>query len=242
MRSAWSPTRSMSFDTVFEVWPNCLLALPTVLATDFTSISGSGTPKTLFGRARLLSAKPPATPAAAAPTAIAGPPALPAAVFTVPTMPLPFFALEERWAAGRLDLLGFRVEAAGLERPFDERAFDALVLARLALFLLRLALLLLRLALLGLALLLLRLEPPWLRLEPLLAWLLDEAALLLAIPQPSPNRELGVPTGYPVCIRSNQTRERQASAPVGSSTAWATRSATAAGVRPTSSRSSAGLP
>ena len=40
MRSAWSPTRSMSWDTFFEVSPNRLLALPTVLATDLTSRSG----------------------------------------------------------------------------------------------------------------------------------------------------------------------------------------------------------
>ena len=37
MRSAWSPTRSMSLETFFVVWPNCLLALPTLLATDWMS-------------------------------------------------------------------------------------------------------------------------------------------------------------------------------------------------------------
>ena len=51
MRSAWSPTRSMSFDTFLDVWANCLLALPTDFAIDFTSMSGTlgtGTPRT-FG-------------------------------------------------------------------------------------------------------------------------------------------------------------------------------------------------
>jgi hypothetical protein len=53
MRSAWSATRSMSLDTVFVVCPTCLLALPTVFAIDFTSISGrliergTGMPSTL---------------------------------------------------------------------------------------------------------------------------------------------------------------------------------------------------
>ena len=55
MRSAWSPTRSMSLDTLFDVWPSCLLALPTLLATDLTSTSidrGSGTPSTFLRRVR----------------------------------------------------------------------------------------------------------------------------------------------------------------------------------------------
>ena len=99
MRSAWSPTRSMSFDTLFEVLPRCLLALPTLFATDFTSRSeradlaierGTGTPRIVLRRMRLFSSKPPATPAAAAPTATAGPPALPAAPLRVSTTPLPF--------------------------------------------------------------------------------------------------------------------------------------------------------
>ena len=40
MRSAWSPTRSMSFETFLVVWPKFLLALPTVFAIDLTSRSG----------------------------------------------------------------------------------------------------------------------------------------------------------------------------------------------------------
>jgi hypothetical protein len=89
----------MSLDTVFEAWPNLLLALPTFLASDPTSRSarldlaierGSGTPRTFFRRARLLSANPPATPAAAAPTATAGPLALLAAFLSMPTTPLAF--------------------------------------------------------------------------------------------------------------------------------------------------------
>jgi hypothetical protein len=100
MRSAWSPTRSMSLDTFFEASPNCLLALPTVLATDFASRSarpplrierGSGTPRTFLGRVRLLSTKPPATPAAPAPMATAGPPALLAAFLSKSTRPLVFW-------------------------------------------------------------------------------------------------------------------------------------------------------
>jgi hypothetical protein len=90
----------MSLDTLFEVWPNCLLALPTLLATDFTSMSarlafpierGSGTPRIFLRRVRLLSTKPPATPAAAAPTASTGPLGLLAAFLSVPSMPLPFW-------------------------------------------------------------------------------------------------------------------------------------------------------
>jgi hypothetical protein len=41
-------------------------------------------------RDRPFSSKPPATPAAAAPTATAGRPALLAVLFSVPTTPLPF--------------------------------------------------------------------------------------------------------------------------------------------------------
>jgi hypothetical protein len=89
----------MSFDTAFEVSPNLLLALPTLLTNDPTSSSvrlglpierGSGTPRIFLRRVRLLRAKPPASPAAAAPTATAGPLALPAAVLSVSTMPLAF--------------------------------------------------------------------------------------------------------------------------------------------------------
>ena len=96
MRSAWSPTRSMSLDTVFDVCPSCLLALPTVFATDLTSSSGSFTPS-IFGRRdeRRLRSTPPATPAAAAPAAMAGPLALLAAALTVPTTPLLLLALAE---------------------------------------------------------------------------------------------------------------------------------------------------
>ena len=139
MRSAWSPTRSMSFDTVFEVWPNCLLALPSVLAIDFRSRSGtlalliergSLTPSTFVRRARRLSTKPPATPTAAAPTATAGPLALLAAFLTVPTMPLPFWPaplpLEPpalRFAVEREALLRAREEADdfGRDEPPEER-------------------------------------------------------------------------------------------------------------------------
>jgi hypothetical protein len=89
----------MSLDTAFEVSPNLLLALPTFLTSDPTSSSvrlglpierGSGTPRIFLRRVRLLRAKPPATPAAAAPTATAGPLALLAAVLSVSTMPLAF--------------------------------------------------------------------------------------------------------------------------------------------------------
>ena len=147
MRSAWSPTRSMSFETVFEVWPNCLLALPTVFATDFTSRfalpieRGSFTPRIFLRPVRPLSTKPPATPTAAAPTATAGPLALLAAPLSVLTMPLPFWlvllrlepppprALDLLRVCGlRLEvereaLLRARVEADDFERdePPEER-------------------------------------------------------------------------------------------------------------------------
>ena len=73
MRSAWSPTRSMSFETLFEVLPNSLLAFPMVFASDAISSSderGSVSPSTFVRRLRLLSAS---TPTTAAPAAIAGP-------------------------------------------------------------------------------------------------------------------------------------------------------------------------
>ena len=93
MRSAWSPARSMSFETLFDVFAKCELASPTDLASDFASMPGScfgtGIPSTVLRRVRPLSAIPPAIPAAAAPTAMAGPFALPAACLTVPTRPLP---------------------------------------------------------------------------------------------------------------------------------------------------------
>lgn len=150
MRSAWSPTRSMSLDTFFDVWPNCLLALPRLFATDFTSRSGSfalpiergrATPRTFVRRVRRLSTRPPTTPAAAAPTATAGPLALLAAPLSVPTMPLPFWfaplrleppplrALELlrlcglRFVLEREALLRARVDADDFERdePPEER-------------------------------------------------------------------------------------------------------------------------
>jgi hypothetical protein len=92
----------MSLDTFFDVWPNCLLALPTVLATDLRSRlalpieRGSGTPRTFLRRVRLLSTKPPATPAAAAPRATAGPLAVLTAFLSVPTMPLLFWLVPLR--------------------------------------------------------------------------------------------------------------------------------------------------
>ena len=144
MRSAWSPTRSMSFDTVFDVWPTRLLALPAVLAIDFTSSAGrlglliergTGTPRTFLRRGRLFSARAPATPAAAAaPTASAGPRALPAAVLTVPTTPFvlwlsaglrcpPVLLEREEPLLEREALLRPRVDADVFERddPPEER-------------------------------------------------------------------------------------------------------------------------
>jgi hypothetical protein len=114
MRSAWSPTRSRSFETFFVVWPNCLLALPTLLATALTSTSGrlglpiergTETPRIVFRRSRPLRTSPPATPTAVAPTATAGPLTLVRAPLTVPTTPL-------FWAPFRLVLL--RLEAPPL--------------------------------------------------------------------------------------------------------------------------------
>ena len=126
MRSAWSPTRSMSFETFFVVWPNCLLALPTLLATDWTSTPerrGSGIPRIFLRREWRLSTSPPATPTAVAPTATAGPLTLLAAPLIVPTtppFPVPF------WLAAPLRL------AAGFLRPLallDREAVDRLLVA-----------------------------------------------------------------------------------------------------------------
>src|SRR5215211_5875639 len=145
----------MSFDTLFAVWPNCLLALPTVLIIDFASRSGrlglpiergSGTPRTFLRRVRLFSARPPATPAAATPTATAGPPALPAAFLTVPSTPLRLWLFaglrfaplplgrdeplleREALARARVDADDFERDAPSEERveplraaPLDER-------------------------------------------------------------------------------------------------------------------------
>ena len=128
MRSAWSPTRSMSFDTFLDVWPNCLLAFPTVLATDFTSRAGSFAlpiergsvmPRTFGRRERRLSTRPPTSPAAAAPAATAGPLALLATSLAMPTTPLRLWLLVER-----APLLRARVEADDFERddePPEER-------------------------------------------------------------------------------------------------------------------------
>lgn len=123
MRSAWVPTRSMSLDTVLVVSPNCLLALPTVFAIDLTSSSGalsergSGTPSTFLRRVRDRMSSPPATPAAVAPTATAGPFALPATLLTVPSIP--------SWLLLRLCVLRFALEPLERFEPLLERA-DAL--------------------------------------------------------------------------------------------------------------------
>jgi hypothetical protein len=140
----------MSRDTVFVVWPNCLLALPTDLATDLRSMSGllmergTETPSTFFWRVRDRIKSPPATPAtpaAVAPTATAGPLALLATCFTVPTTP---FELSLWLCGARLCALRFAVEAPDrleldplLERreplPAD-RGFAPAELARARLF------------------------------------------------------------------------------------------------------------
>ena len=77
MRSAWSPTRSMSFDTLFVVWPNCLLALPTLLATDWTSTFESARNRDPRGSSSGASGPSARArrryPTAVAPTATAGP-------------------------------------------------------------------------------------------------------------------------------------------------------------------------
>ncbi len=188
MRSAWSPTRSMSFDTVFDVCPSCLLALPTVLTTDLTSSSGSFTPST-FGRRdeRRLRIKPPATPAAAAPAATAGPLALLAAVLTVPTTPLLLLALAElRLPPPRLER-----EEPPLERdePLLER--DAALPERDEPLLERELLLRARVAGDDFE----RAEPPLFAFDPelleerLLAGPLREVDLLVAIRDTSSNRE-----------------------------------------------------
>jgi hypothetical protein len=109
-----------------------LLALPTPLAIPLTSTTGmlglasergTGTPRTVLRRMRFFSTKPPATPAAAAPTATAGPLALLAAFLTLPTTPLPF------WLVARLELLrlcAVRFAPPPLERdePLLERAAE----------------------------------------------------------------------------------------------------------------------
>ena len=82
----------MSFETLFDVSPNCLLAFPTVFATFLTStlgtLRGTGTPRIVFCRRVPLSTKPPATPTAVAPIATAGPLTFDAVLLTVPTTPL----------------------------------------------------------------------------------------------------------------------------------------------------------
>jgi hypothetical protein len=94
MRSACSPTRSMSFERLFVLCPNSVLALPTRLATALTSAfetrglpmeRGTGTPRIVFRRRRFLSTSPPAT--AVAPTASAAPLPLDTAPLPRPTTP-----------------------------------------------------------------------------------------------------------------------------------------------------------
>jgi hypothetical protein len=136
----------MSFDTLFVVWPNCLLALPTLLAIFCMStferlgLRGTGTPRMVFRRLLPLSTSPPATPTAVAPMATAGPLALDAALLTVPTslpLPDPFRLAVLRLEAFPLplrfdvDFRGVDFRAVGLralplvEREADERLFDA---------------------------------------------------------------------------------------------------------------------
>jgi hypothetical protein len=137
MRSAWSPTRSRSFETVFVVWPNCLLALPTILAIALTSTSGSlalpiergtETPRTVFRRSRPLRIRPPATPTAVAPTATAGPLTFVTAPLRLPATPLLWAAVRRvlvplllRLEAAFRDDPRLRVAAAGLERAGFDR-------------------------------------------------------------------------------------------------------------------------
>jgi hypothetical protein len=118
MRSAWSATRSMSFETLFDVWPNCLLALPTLLATDWMSTferRGTGTPRIFFRREWPFSTIPPAIPTAVAPTATAGPLTLLAAPLIVPTTPP--FPVPFRLAALRLEPALPALRAAPLRLP-----------------------------------------------------------------------------------------------------------------------------
>ena len=118
MRSAWSPTRSMSFETFFVVWPNCLLALPTLLATDWMSTferRGTGIPRIFFRREWPFSTIPPAIPTAVAPTATAGPLTLLAAPLIVPTTPP--FPVPLRLAALRLEPALPVLRAAPLRLP-----------------------------------------------------------------------------------------------------------------------------
>jgi hypothetical protein len=140
MRSAWSPTRSMSLETLLVVWPKRLLALPMVFAVDLMSRSGDVsergtlTPKTVFRRMRLRSTSPPATPAAAAPTATAGPLALLAAPLTVSTTPFELWLDPLRFAvlpAVRPELELFVVRLAVLPLERDEPLLDLAALLRL---------------------------------------------------------------------------------------------------------------
>lgn len=94
MRSARSPARSRSFETLFEVSAKRRLASPTVFNIEppsragrlgLPSERGIGTPSTVLRLIRFFRMTPPVTPAAAAPTAIAGPFALTAACLAVPT-------------------------------------------------------------------------------------------------------------------------------------------------------------
>ena len=128
----------MSFETLFVVWPNCLLALPTLLATDWMSTfdsRGTGIPRIFLRREWLFSASPPASPTAVAPTATAGPLTLVAAPLIVPTsppFPVPFWL-----AVLRLELLRLAAVlrlAAGFFRPFALLDREALARALVAAF------------------------------------------------------------------------------------------------------------
>ena len=140
--SAWSPARSMSFETPFDALANCALASPTDFASDLGSTLGRcfgiGTPSTVLRRVRAFSAIPPATPAAA-PTASAGRLAFVAACLIESTrpcpLPAPLLLLVAR--AGALDRLTAALRFAPFEdafarpfeddfaRPFDEAGFFA---------------------------------------------------------------------------------------------------------------------
>ena len=221
----------MSFETFFDVWPNCLLALPTAFAADFTSRSdrpdfaiarGTGMPSTFLRRGRLVRITPPTIPAVAAPTATAGPLSLPAASLIVPTTPPADLAARplELWR------LRFAVVAAERDDPLLER--DRALRARAAFafapgpfaeaLLLRVPLaagLLADLALADLALADLPLvalpaadlpaaEVPRALLAEDFAWAdLLEADLVLAILIPPGSRTSLSRERIPICIRSN---------------------------------------
>ena len=126
----------MSLETFFVVLPSCLLALPTLLATDWTSMPerrGTLIPRTFLRREWLFRTSPPASPTAVAPTATAGPLTLLAAPLIVPTtppFPVPFWL-----AVLRLELepeLLLRLAAGFLAPPVAafERVPDVAALER----------------------------------------------------------------------------------------------------------------